>query len=197
VIGSRHLVVADDVVAVRRDAVAAGDRAHEQRRAAVLRIGVVDAVPRIELMLDADAVRVRDTRVVRGVGLGDELQDPAAPRLHEVVRADARARVLEPVDGREPGAGGLVDDDLCDGHRPADVVVRSRGGHVLDGRVIGRRGGKRRRRRGERKSKNEDESGGPTHLQERATYLAAAGCDKVPGTDVLSAKQRCSSSAMA
>ena len=177
--------MSNDVFAVDGDPVALRDRADQQRRAPVLRVGMPDRLPRVVLVLDADGPRVRGARVERGVALGDELRDAAAPRADEVVRAHVRARVLKPVERREVRPVGLVDDDRGDRHRPPGVVVAPRRRDPVDRRVVVRRRGKRRRRRQKREAEDQGDNGDPTHLQERATYLAPSGRDKVPSTHVL------------
>ena len=156
----RQLAMADDVVAVDRDVVPARDRAHEQRRAAVLRVRVEDALAQIELVLDADRPGVRVARVVRGVGLGDKLRDLTVPRANEVVRARLRAGPAEPVDGRRVRAIGLVDHDRGDLRAAAsDREVPGRRRNPVNRRVIRRRRGLRgrRRERGEGKGNGEAE----------------------------------------
>ena len=112
----RHLVVADDVLAVERDAVALGRVARQPRERVVQVLGEVGRVEREALVLDADGVRV-DPPVAglpRDVVRRHHLRDEAVGRARDVVRADVVVRVLEDRERAVVVDLGVVDDDEAD-----------------------------------------------------------------------------------
>ncbi len=108
----RDLVVADDVIAVGRDAVFLREVVDELRARGVLRLGVRLRV--VADVLDADRALVVPvvSRVPRRVRLGHELADGAV--LADDVLDALSGIVLERRDARVPAALGVVDDDVAD-----------------------------------------------------------------------------------
>ena len=127
--GAGHVVVADDVLAVERDAVALRlvpgqlrERRVEPRREPLRELG------RVALVLDPDRVGVHPpvARVPRDVLRRDHLRHVAVLRAEDVVRAHVGVRVLELGDRVVVADLGVVDHDVADREavgRPVREVV--------------------------------------------------------------------------
>src|SRR5207245_192784 len=120
----RHVVVADDVLAVHRYVVARGQVADEFRGGLVEPFGEPGRTLYGEaLLLDADRVRVHVpvARVPGDIDVGHHLGHGAVAAAHHVVGAGVVGRVLEVRHRCRVGLLGVVDDDVVDGQ----AVVRA------------------------------------------------------------------------
>ncbi|EGJ74567.1 putative N-acetylmuramoyl-L-alanine amidase [Streptomyces sp. Tu6071] len=140
VVRAGDLDVADDVLAVRREAVPRAYRRGQARRGAQHRVREVLRAVDPALVLDADAALVEApvARVERDVQLADRLREVTVA-AHHVVRRRAVRRVLEDLERHRIAALHDMDHDAVHAVVPRPVrtpPVRLRGRDPLRARLV-------------------------------------------------------------